>query len=192
MIVGNVGMASVFQAKVLVYVDLKANILATVPPNPIAVGFSIDSPPIGKKWFIYTNSNWYEFPLSSDNRTLQDMGYTQDSAISGYGDDYITDKLIANSVIGSNTRAVNGAIRVNQDPTPDELEIYMRSSGWFDILYDLTYATGEFTHTPLETLIRVWSGHSVAVGLNGLPIIQEYQGSIGAYPSEPVIDGGSF
>jgi len=47
-------------------------------------------------------------------------------------------------------------------------------------------------HKPADDMwISAYSGNSEDVGLNGKPLIQGYVASLGAYPPDPVIDGGA-
>jgi hypothetical protein len=105
--------------------------------------------------------------------------------------DYVTDKQLSNILIGGSARDENGSFRVNVANDPDTLEIYLRSQ-WNTIIYDLTTTYGDFRHTPLSEQIYVWRGDSVSIGLSGNPIVSEYQVSMGAYPFNRIIDGGSF
>ena len=94
-------------------------------------------------------------------------------------------------LIGGNARTENGGIRVDVENDPDTFEIYLRDM-WNTIIYDLTVDDGDFRHAPLSEEIYIWRGNSVLVGLNGVPIVQEYTASMGAYPADPVLDGGTF
>ena len=144
------------------------------------------------EFFIFNGSQWQKIPfvLVSDSSN-PDMGKIQTSSRIGLGTDYITDKSLLNCYIGSNTLTDNGAIRVNVENDPDTLEIYLRGA-WNTIIYDFTTAYGDLRHVPVSEQIKVWSGDSVAVGLNGQPIIYEYQSSMGANPPPQVINLGSF
>ncbi len=120
-----------------------------------------------------------------------DMGYEQSSSADGVTAEYITDKLITNSRIGSNANTSNGGNRIDTTQDPDTFETYLRSAR-NSILYDLTTEDGDFRHTPLSQQIYVWRGDSVVNGLNGRPVVSEYSASMGAYPPPRVINGGSF
>ena len=167
-------------------VDTKDNILASTPTKQ-TLAYATDS----TKLYLYDNNNWNQLDINFQPETGPDMGVESDSYKSGYGNDFITDKLLANCAIGSNATTETGAIRVNQSSTPDTFEIYLRDA-WYTIVYDLTTEDGDFRHSPISESIYVWRGDSVAVGLNGQPIIQEYQVSMGAYPGYRVINGGTF
>lgn len=123
--------------------------------------------------------------------TLPNMGKEQKSDLRGLCLTYITNKLIANCRIGGNHNTENGSIRVNVFEDPDTFEIYLRDA-WQTIIYDLTTEDGDFRHAPVSEEIYVWRGDSVATGLNGQPITQEYETSMGAYPSYRVLNGGTF
>lgn len=167
--------------------DTKANILATTPENG-QVAYATDV----ERFYVYDGSDWQEsavhFSVRSDKKN---MGYEQDESGKGYGDDYITDKNLHNIALRGNNRTVVGALRIDVTQDPDTFEIYL-SDDWQTILYDLTVENDEFEHTPLSETIDVWSGNSNLVGLSGLPIVQEYKVSMGAYPVPRTISGGTF
>lgn len=169
-------------------VDTRANILATAA-TVTRVAFATDT----ARLYIADGTNWYQIVPNGAVIDLPapDMGYEQDSARTGYGDDYITDKTLSNVLIGGSSRDENGSLRVDVANDPDTLEIYLRAQ-WNTIIYDLTTQDGDFRHTPLSEQIYIWRGDSVAVGLNGRPVISEYQVSMGAYPPARIIDGGTF
>jgi hypothetical protein len=177
--------ASSFQALI---VDTKANILALNR----AIGqlaYATDT------YEIYVSTGvttWKVQPFDFvAEAAAPDMGFMPSSSRIGYGDDYITDKSLANVLIGGNARTENGGIRVNVSNDPDTLEVYLRGA-WYTIIYDFTTAYGDLRHTPLSEQIYVWRGDSVAVGLNSRPIIQEYEASMGAFPPPRVLYGGAF
>jgi hypothetical protein len=169
-------------------VDTRANILA-VDPSEKSFAFATDI----RRLYISDGTNWYQIVPNGAVIDLEtpDMGYEQDSARTGYGDDYITDKRLSNILIGSNDRNENGGLRVDVTKDPDTFEIYLRGM-WQTIVYDMTTVNGDFRHTPLNEPIYIWRGDSVLIGLNGRPIIQEYQVSMGAYPPAKILNGGAF
>ena len=170
-----------------VTVGTKQEILAT-SPDSAQIAFATDT----KRFYLYDGSNWYESGLQFVlEQQAPAIGYYQDHPNQGYGDDYITDKRLSHVLIGSNDREENGAIRVNLSEDPDTFEMYLRGV-WQSIHYDLTTEYGDFRHTPLSKPIYIWRGDSVQVGLDGRPVIQEYQGSMGAYQPPSVLDGGTF
>lgn len=151
-----------------------------------------DTRTIGK-FYVADGTNWREVELPMSARTSVDMGLEADSGQNGYGTDYITDKTLHSVAIKGHPRTpVNGSLRMNIDSTPDTFEVYMRDTGWFTIIYDLTVANGDFRHTPLSEPIYVWRGDSVSLGTNGRPIVSEYQVSMGSNPPPRVLYGGTF
>lgn len=168
-------------------IDTRANILAS-PATSGAFAFATDT----GKFYIANGSVWKEGEIKMQtDAQAPDMGYEAESAKGGYGADYVTDKWLANCIIGGNARTVNGGIRIDSTQDPDTFEMYLRDV-WQTILYDLTYENSEFEHTPLSEMIDVWSGNSNSLGLNGLAIVQEYRVSMGAMPVPRTIHGGSF
>jgi len=168
-------------------VDTKANILASTPGSPKS-GFATDT----NELFVWDGTTWNQASLElSPITSTPDIGYEKNSDRLGYYDDAITDKYLYNTVLQGNARTENGAIRINVENDPNTFEIYLRGA-WYKIIYDFTTDYGDLRHTPIAEEIYVWRGDSVEVGLNGQPIIQEYQVSMGAYPPYRTISGGQF
>lgn len=111
----------------------------------------------------------------------------------GYGVDYITNKLLANVSIGSNPSTVEGGIWTDKSASPYTFKIYMNGAAR-TIMVDFSTALGYLVHYPFDSdqAVKVWSGMSVDVGLNGRPIINEYEVDIGAYPAPRILNGGTF
>jgi hypothetical protein len=152
-----------------------------------SLAYAIDT----ENFYIY-ESGWLRSPFSFVSVSGKDMGYyTENNSRIGYGTTYITDKLLSNVVLGGSVVEQNGSIRVNTEEDPDTLEIYLRDQ-WNTVVYDLTTEYGDFRHAPIDEQIYVWAGNSVTNGLNGLPIVQQYQVSMGAYPYPVQINGGTF
>lgn len=169
-------------------VDTRANLLATTPDGDGQIGFTTDY----LEAFIAYNSGWYLHPFRLIlDPAAPDMGadWLENSRI-GYGIDYITDKRLSNVSVGSNATTETGALRLNLDNSPPTLEMYDGTSWGVYVAFDLS--NNDLRHTLLGYAIKVWRGDSVALGLNGRPLVQEYQISMGAYPVPLVIDGGSF
>lgn len=167
--------------------DTKDNILASTPSSG-TYAISTDTDEL----FVYDGTNWQKNPFKLFVDSINpNMGYDQKSNRLGYGDDYITDKTLANTKIAGNELAENGAVKVNTSISPNRLQIYLRDK-WNTIFEDLTTDYGDFRHTPLDKEVYIWSGDSVAVGLNGRSITQDYITSMGAYPPAKIIDGGEL
>lgn len=167
--------------------DTKANILASTPGSTKGA-FASDT----FEFFVWDGTTWNQASLElSPITSAPDLGYEKNSDRLGYYNDAITDKYLYNTVLQGNARTENGAIRINVANTPDTFEIYLRGA-WYTILYDFTTANSDLRHTPIDQQIYVWRGDSVEVGLNGQPVIQEYQVSMGAYPPYKSISCGTF
>lgn len=166
-------------------IDTKANILATASPSSGDLAYATDT----KDFYIYEGSDWYVMPAVMLKRTNIDAGWRQTHG--GYEKDYITNKTLHNIAIGGSDWESNGVMQVDIDNTPDTLEIYLRDQ-WNQIVYDLTTTYGDFRHAPFGDLVYVWTGDSVADGLNGQPIMQEYKQVAGCMGAYTVIDGGNF
>jgi hypothetical protein len=166
--------------------DTFANIMGL---SPTAGDMALASDEL--RFYVYDGTNWKESPIQFTNRTGQDMGLYKTSSLRGYGDDYITDKHLANCHLGGNATTDTGGIRVDLTADPDNFEIYLRSA-WWTILYDLTTEEGDFRHVPLVEEIYVWRGDSTVLGLNSQPLVQEYETVMGVYGEYRVINGGTF
>ena len=168
-------------------VDTKASILALAPTAP-QTAYATDS----EEFFIWDGATWRvaSLEMSAENQA-PDMGYTQGSDKLGYSANYITDKTLYNVRLQGNSSPDNGSLRVDTSQTPNRIQVYLRNA-WKTIYDDLTTIYGDFRHLPLDREIYIWRGDSVAVGLNGRSITQEYQVSMGAFPPPKVISGGTF
>lgn len=143
------------------------------------------------RFYVADGSNWKESALKLNTRTSNDMGSNLTNPLSGYGEDYITNKDLYNITINGSDVEEEGSIRRNVENDPVTFEVFLRDQ-WNTIIYDFTTADGDLRHTPIDEQIYVWSGNSVSTGLNGLPIVQAYQVSMGAYPYPVQLTGGSF
>lgn len=147
-------------------------------------------------FYIADGTDWRRASLKFYTDSANpDIGLMQNNSKDGYYATFITDKYLYNVILqGYTGTPVNGAIRINTDSNPDTFEIYMRDTGWFTIIYDLSMTLGYFVHYPFSSTqaVKVWSGMSNEVGLNGRPMINEYDISPGPYPPPKVINCGSF
>lgn len=170
------------------YVGTETQILATAPSRGLA--YATD---LGQLMF-YSGSAWYVLSAYLDiDLSAPDMGWLQNSNRSGYGKSYVTDKVISNSSFGANANTTAGGIRYNT--TLLKLQAYLNSA-WETIVSNLLLeeVSTILEHTPIgyTSRIKVFSGNSDNLGLNGLPIVQGYKVSMGCYPVPAQIDGGSF
>lgn len=175
------------------YRDTEYNILAITPTAGL-IAWATDLGQLmvanGTNWYI--NSSYLAKDLQNP-----DMGYLQGSNRAGYGLTYVTDKTISNSSIGANSNTAVGGIRYNAtglNNTPS-VQLYFNST-WNNIVAGLNIqeVNAVLEHTPVgyTQRIAIFSGNSDLLGLNGLPIIQGYVVSMGAYPAPPQVDGGTF
>jgi hypothetical protein len=174
-------------------IDTEANILATTA----TLGSLAWASDLGQL-MIGDGTNWWLFS-SYLNKDLSapDMGILQNSNRQGYGSTYVTDKWLVNCRIGYGTiTPAEGALR--QNPLTHVLQIYQNSS-WQTIVANFQFQEEaaydyalECKPVGLTKWIRLYSGNSTDLGMNGLPIVQGYKVSMGAYPPIPNIDGGTF
>jgi hypothetical protein len=128
------------------------------------------------------------------NEDLPDMGYISTSDIRGYGANYITDKSLSNvKLLEFNGTPTSGAIRTT---TAGLFQVYLNGV-WNNVVInfvlreDATYGY-TFEHKPVgfTQYIEIMTGQSLGLlGLNGLPIINAYKVSMGAYPVASSIGG---
>lgn len=173
--------------------NTRANLLASTPAGPV-LAYATDTAEL----FIY-NSGWYVFPLEADAEVAApDMGLQHplvDNDKSGYTAEMITDKSIYNSRILGSAVDQAGSIRTTTSGT---FQVYLNGT-WNDVVINFRLredSTGayEFEHRPVgfSEWIEILSGNGNTLGLNGLPIVQQYTVSMGAYPVNVHIKGRSF
>ena len=163
-------------------INTRANILAT-SPSAETWAFATDTSEIA----VYDGSAWHFAPLElvqQDNTVdmgLQSPMITNDRI--GYSADYITDKSIYNSRILGSAVEQDGSIRTSSGV----LQVYLNGT-WNDIVTGFRFredddGTYELEHRPVGFTwwIEVLSGNSDQLGLNGLPLAQQYRVSMGAY-----------
>lgn len=175
-------------------VDTLENILGTTPDEGLtAFATTVSDVNLTRvnRFYSADGSGWFESALPMALRSSLDMGINPANGLSGYEDDYFTNKTAYNFKIGGSEVDEEGGVRLDTSATPHEAQVYLNDQ-WNPIPTDLTTEYGDFRHTAIAEEIYVWLGNSVAVGLNGLSLVQEYQVSMGAYPVAPPIYGGSF
>lgn len=165
--------------------DTKANILATTPTaGTYAISTDTD------ELFFYDGTNWQVESLPVSEAGL-DAGAQQSDA-NGYYSDLISEKLLYHVVLKWSDVEVAGSLRVNESTDPPVLQIYLRDK-WNTIDYGLSMNSApELAHTPYQREIDVRSGNSNDLSLSGLPVVQEYQSSLGAYQPPAIIRGGEL
>lgn len=171
-------------------VDTRANILADISPITGKVGYSTDY----NRFYIYDGTDWRESATQLMSRTGVDMGAEPNSSLDGYGENYVTDKLIANCTIGSNSEEEEGSIRTNSG----YYQIYLNGV-WNDVVINFRFredSSGayELEHKPigLNFWYEIMSGNSDMIGIDGKPIFQQYSTNMGAMQSDLIISGGTF
>lgn len=145
--------------------------------------------------FLGDGSAWQMAPFALVVKPAAiDMGYLQGSSRIGYGLDYLADKLLSNVIVGSNEGTQEGGVRTYGGT----FQIYLNGT-WNDIvinfrLREKASAGYRFEHQPIgfTEWIEIMSGNGETLGLNGLPLVQGYNASMGAYPVPVQIDGGTF
>ena len=123
-----------------------------------------------------------------------DIGVKQDNDLRGYGDGYISDKTLAFVRLSEQAKEEEGAIRIKDNI----FQTYI-TGAWQDVVTNFRFredgnGSYELEHKPIgfTEWIEVLSGNSDLLGLNGLPITQNYATSMGAFPVPLQLDGGTF
>lgn len=171
-------------------IDTRANLLASTPAQTTAAFASDTLEPM-----LWSGSAWYVAPLeliaqaNAVDRGLQPPMVANDRA--GYTAAYITDKTICNSAIGGNANTAEGSIRVSSG----EMQVYLTGE-WKTAVTGFRFREDsagyyELEHKPVGFTwwLEVMSGNSDGLGLNGLPLAQQYQVSMGAYPVHQQVVG---
>lgn len=172
-------------------VATRAVILATTPAAK-SVAFASDT----LEFALWDGSAWYFAPLELTVQTnAVDIGLATDlvkNDRAGYSADYITDKSIYNSRILGSEVTSEGSIRTSSSV----LQVYL-SGVWKDVVTGFRFREDpnsgyyELEHKPVgfTQWIELMSGNSDDLGLNGLPVVQGYATSMGAYPPHEQIIG---
>lgn len=184
------GLGALATADVPVTVDTKANILASTPSYNGTLAYSTDT----YEFWEY-NSGWRKSPFALVSETSSpDMGWTQSSSRIGYGTDYITDKTISNSAIGGNVTTTTGAVRVSSGT----FQIYLNGS-WNDVVVNFRFREDanedyQLEHNPIgfSDYYTAAGGNGLTLGVNGLPLVQNYSAVMGANGVPLLISGGVF
>jgi len=182
------------QGSAVVY-DTEANILAsTENAGVIALAsdeFTTDQHHV---FFSLGGGAWlrspFPFILESAN---PDIGPSQTSSRIGYGTDYISNKVIVNCTIGTNPMTGEGGVWIDNSALPKTMHIYLDGTDK-NIMVDFSNDDGYLAHYPFsaDEAVRVASGNSVTTGLNGRPMLQDYDRSIGPYPPPKILNGGTY
>lgn len=132
--------------------------------------------------------------FSNYNKNILDIGAIQTSDARGYGRDYIGEKTLAYCRIGASAFDEEGAVRIKNGVFQTYID-----GAWQDVVTNFRFREDgngqyELEHKPVgfSWWIEVNSGNSDIKGLNGLPIVQNYAVSMGAYPVPLELDGGTF
>lgn len=169
--------------------DTKTNILAATP-TARKLAFSTDT----FEMFVANGVGWYLLPFPAIlEPAAPDMGYTQASARIGMAQTYITDKSLNYTTVGQSANAEAGAIRTT---ATGKFQVYLNGV-WNDIVINFVFredATFGYTfeHAPVgfTNYIEIMTGQSLNnLGLNGLPLVNAYKTSMGAYPCPAKIGG---
>lgn len=175
--------------------DTRENIIQSTPDDK-TIAFATDT----NQFYVY-NSAWYEFSSIQNIRVgSEDMGVEQESNLAGYGDDYITDKRISNTLIGNNIREENGGIRVVYSNTLSRyLAQYYLNGTWQTALTGVNIQSDD-TENPFDIeftdfspwVLSLITGNSDSLDPSGVPMVQNMKIDMGVFSSPLLIDGGSF
>lgn len=179
----------------IILFDTETGILLRTGQNNYSLAMSTDTfrlfLPSGTGWFV--GSEYYR-----QDGYLPDLGYVQSSNRLGYGNDYITDKVLSNCVVGNYSLITGTGVTIPTGALQcggTGLSIFYQGK-WNPVTAGITlYETSGILQTVpfgYVSVINVYNGNSDLLGLNRLPLIQGYKASQGAYPIPLKIDGGSF
>ena len=175
-------------------IDLIDNQIGSIPTPPTPTLQSVTDEGTTTDNSIEVGGLTVTTPIKNYNPNLPDIGPKQYNELRGYGDGYISNKTIAYSRISSAAFDEEGAIRIKDNV----FQTYIGGE-WQDVPTGFRFRQDsngnyEFEHKPtgFDLWIEVSSGNSDILGFNGLPLVQQYAVSIGAYPVPLQLDGGTF
>ncbi len=153
------------------------------------------------QWYLYDGTDFkvIPLPLETDDQTGVNIG-TQDTFVTKYNPDYITDVGIFNGNIGGmvvvdTNRTADGMLRSVEVEGAVQLQYYT-DGAWRAILtgIQLQEDTSVLEFQPFGTdyWIETHTGNSNVKGLNGRPFIQAYEIDIGANPIRRIFSGKYF
>lgn len=180
-----------------VFEDTEANILASTK-DAGTLAYSTDT------YYLFKSMGagvWKKSAFRFQTEAqVPDIGLTApmtDPSRIGYGETWLSDKLIANVDIGSNANTANAsATRIPIRAYGSTLQIYVNGA-WQTVVSNFVFTEDSvwgysLAHTPVgfTSQIEVMSGTSLHnLGLNGLPIVNHYNVSMGAYPVPAIVGG---
>jgi len=151
------------------------------------------------EFYMGDGSVWNKVPFKLiPESATPNMGYLPSEGDNiGFSPTYVSNKTLTNIKIGySSSNLGTGSLRIT---TAGNLEVYLNDV-WNKIVMNFVFLEDSdnnytFEHQPIgfTSYIEVMSGNSINnLGLNGLPIVQQYRVDMGAYPSRNVLGGRSF
>ena len=165
------------------------NILGSTPTSGIAA-IATDT----GEFYIANGTNWLHIVPNAAviSASAPDMGAEQDSAPTGYGDTYITDKTLNSIIIGANGSGSPGGLRV----TSSGFQVYLNGA-WNTIVNNFVLRENSnfsytLEHAPIgfTNYLEIMTGQSLNnLGLNGYPLTNAYTTSMGAYPFPAIVGG---
>ena len=176
--------------------DTEANILASTEDAGVIAIASDENVNGHHNIFVSLGAGaWMKMPFAAIPVSGDpDMGYPSENNLLGYGKEYITNKTLSNVQVGSNPNTNEGGFYI--DPaSASPRRFYMRLNGVTNtVMIDFSLLLGYLVHYPFSTTqaVEVWNGDSVELGLNGIPLVQEYTRDMGPNPAPRIIHGGLF
>jgi hypothetical protein len=134
------------------------------------------------------------------------VGASQVSNVNDIGRDFIANKRLSNIKLGGYNKAVSnsdndkGSLKGEIDTVTGDYEMYMWSTiseTWRRFLAGISLRN-DVTNQALVTddfydyTINLFTGDSLEVDGNGLPMVQRGSVSVGAFQRPPIVEGGSF
>ena len=98
------------------------------------------------------------------------------------------DKYFVNAFLGTNTKEVDNAIRIDNNQTPSVLQRY--GEGQWNTYYPTRVQDGSLKYDYLGYTFTGYSGNSDTVGINGKPLVQQGNLTSGSCGTTIMISGG--
>lgn len=176
-----------------VLLDTRANILAA---DAATVRLAVSTETVGDydghEVFLANGSAWLLLPfLLYPEPEATNMGIEQSSPRIGYGEHYISDKALSNVWLGGNSLEIAGALRHTEDGFEGHHDGAYRT-----FVVGFVFQEGEDGQLQMQPngstdWFDVFTGNSVRLGANGLPLTQQHNTHMGAYPAPQIMHGGN-
>jgi len=178
------------------FLGTRAEIFALVAPKDGLEAFATDT----EESFIYYNGWQQESTLFKERTGAIDAGAVQNSNLSGYGKNYVSQKHLANITIGGNQETKEGGFRSIFSQTLQKRIIQSYLNGAWQTALTGVNIVADNSETPpdIESTdfapysISLITGNSDVKDIDGIPMVQNMKIDAGAVQSPIEINGGIF